>query len=212
MATDHLVETVEKYLDTEARCERAWLTGHTAAAPCAQLDALTQDLRAQLALAKAHPRPAIARILVAVDKSPRAAWVLHTATHLAASLNAALRIVHVVDQSLAVNNEYGIADANVISALRNEGDRFLTTLTAGEPLAQDTVLREGDPGEEIVAAATAFGADLIVLAAPGHGQFVELLTGSAAEWAMRHAPCPVLTIAHDQPQKTPATTAPDPAI
>jgi universal stress protein A len=197
MATDRLLTTLESYLDTESQCERAWLTGHEKTAPCDQLVALEHELRDELARAKLHPRPAISRILVAVDHSPRAPWVLHAALRLAETLSASVRVLHVIDAALAVNNEYGIADTHLLTSLHADAERFLAVLTANEPLAGDALLLEGDPGQEIVSAAKSWKADLIVLAAPGHGQFVELLTNSATEYALRHAPCPVLTVTRE---------------
>lgn len=70
-------------------------------------------------------------------------------------------------------------------------------------------LAEGDPREAIVAAATEWGADLIVLGARGLSAVKEFLLGSVSLGVARHAPCPVLvckgsprnartvTIAHD---------------
>jgi nucleotide-binding universal stress UspA family protein len=70
-------------------------------------------------------------------------------------------------------------------------------------------LAEGDPREAIVAAATEWAADLIVLGARGLGAVKEFLLGSVSLGVARHAPCPVLvckgsprsartvTIAHD---------------
>ena len=203
MSTPHLLETVEKYLQVEKRYERAWLTGHEL--PRDELAGLEHELRDELARAKAHAgQSTFRRILVAVDNNPRAAWVLHTAAALAAVVEgAAIRVVHVVDPSFAVNNEYGIADTTLVREMRDNADRFLSALTAEVPEAADIVIRDGSPGEEILDEARRFQADVIVVASPAHGQFVELLTGSADEYLMRHAACPILTVGHEPSHLTP---------
>jgi nucleotide-binding universal stress UspA family protein len=197
MTTTHLVETVEKYLTTQRSLERAWLTGRPA--PRELLVALEHELQHELARAKSHhEQRTFARILVAVDNNPRAAWVIHAAAALAGVMETStLRVVHVIDPAYAVNNEYGIADTNVLSQMRDTADLFLATLTADLPQAADVIVREGSPGEQIATEARNWHADLIVLATPSHGQFVELLTGSAAEYLMRHTTCPILTVSHD---------------
>jgi nucleotide-binding universal stress UspA family protein len=52
----------------------------------------------------------------------------------------------------------------------------------------------GQAGEEIVSAAKAVGADLIVVGARGHGAFKRLLLGSVSEYVLHHAGCPVLIV------------------
>lgn len=195
----NLVKAVEKYLDTQHRRQSAGLAGDTPP----ELAAVAQELAAELAYARQHHAgTAFRRLLVAVDVNPRAAWVLHAASALAQSLDSAeLRLLHVVDPAHAVNNEYGVADEVLITRLREDGATLLRTLAADLPAPAEASVREGHPGEQIVAAARDWPADLILLAAPCHGQLVEMLTGSAAEYVMRHAPCPVTLIGHDLPRR-----------
>ena len=58
-----------------------------------------------------------------------------------------------------------------------------------------SVLREGDATEEILQAADDAGADLIVMGTHGRGAIARALLGSTAEAVVRHANCPVLTVA-----------------
>jgi nucleotide-binding universal stress UspA family protein len=64
------------------------------------------------------------------------------------------------------------------------------TLIAGR-LRAEVVVREGDPGEEIVAEARTWGADLIVMGSHGRGALKRLLLGSVATQVLHHAPCSV---------------------
>lgn len=196
MKSDHLVETVERYLTTEKRCERAWLTGQGTEASRQELERAEQQLQQELATAKAHHAgTGFARILVGIANNPRAAWVLHTAEALARAVEgAALRIVHVVNVAAAVNNEFGVADEKVLRGMRETGEKFVARMVGEVRGPAEAVVVEGEPGREIVEAARQWKADVIVMAAPSHGQFVELLTGSVVEYVMRHAPCAVMTV------------------
>jgi nucleotide-binding universal stress UspA family protein len=53
---------------------------------------------------------------------------------------------------------------------------------------------EGDPADEVVAAATKWGADLIVVGTHGAGRFGSFLLGSTAQAVIRKAHCPVLVV------------------
>jgi nucleotide-binding universal stress UspA family protein len=53
---------------------------------------------------------------------------------------------------------------------------------------------EGDPAKEILKAASASSADVIVMGTHGTSGLTRLLVGSVAESVMRDAPCPVLTV------------------
>jgi nucleotide-binding universal stress UspA family protein len=55
----------------------------------------------------------------------------------------------------------------------------------------------GDAASEIVAYAADQRIDLIVMATTGRTGLAHVLLGSVAEWVVRHATCPVLTVRHD---------------
>jgi universal stress protein A len=58
----------------------------------------------------------------------------------------------------------------------------------------DFLIWEGEPGESIVAAAEAEGADLIVVGSHGRGAVGRFLIGSVSDHVVRNAPCPVLVV------------------
>jgi nucleotide-binding universal stress UspA family protein len=67
---------------------------------------------------------------------------------------------------------------------------------AAERLARDdlrveTLVREGDPGTEIIQEAETWPADLIVVGSHGHQGLKRLLLGSVAHYVVNHAPCSV---------------------
>jgi nucleotide-binding universal stress UspA family protein len=55
-------------------------------------------------------------------------------------------------------------------------------------------VRSGDPVDEIVAAATEWAADLIVMTTQGHTGVLDALRGSTTERILRRASCPVLAV------------------
>lgn len=58
----------------------------------------------------------------------------------------------------------------------------------------ELVARPGNPVDEIIAAATAWAADLIVMTTQGHAGALDALRGSTTERVLRRAPCPVLAV------------------
>jgi nucleotide-binding universal stress UspA family protein len=61
---------------------------------------------------------------------------------------------------------------------------------------------ERTPAEEILKAAAALPADLVVMGTHGRSGLGRLLVGSVAEKVMRKAPCPVLTVKAPAPAHT----------
>jgi nucleotide-binding universal stress UspA family protein len=53
---------------------------------------------------------------------------------------------------------------------------------------------EGEPGEAIVAAATAESADLIVVGSHGRSGVSRFFIGSVSDFVVRHAHCPVMVV------------------
>ncbi|MDN5894685.1 MAG: universal stress protein [Nocardioides sp.] len=55
-------------------------------------------------------------------------------------------------------------------------------------------IRSGSPANEIIKAATQYGAGLVVIAAGGRGLSDTVLLGSTAQRVQHYAPCPVLVV------------------
>jgi nucleotide-binding universal stress UspA family protein len=81
---------------------------------------------------------------------------------------------------------------------RGPREALLRLQPAGGNVLVEHWLREGDPADVIVAAATEAGAGLICMGTHGRTGPGRLLFGSVAEEVLRTAPCPVLT-ARDAP-------------
>ena len=73
-----------------------------------------------------------------------------------------------------------------------------------------TVVREGEPYAEIVAAARDLTVDLIVLSTHGRTGIAHVVFGSTAEKVVRHAGCPVLVIRDNEHEFVTLNPACDP--
>lgn len=143
----------------------------------------------------------IRNILVPLDFSGFARQALTCAVPLARKNRAKISLVHVI-QPPTVSTWRGIPGAgyylamdlhNFMNAARTHLDDLAAQLLPNE-LRGQTVVREGNPACEVVAAAKALKVDLIVLSNSGRSGLSRVLLGSTAERIVRLAHCPVLTV------------------
>jgi nucleotide-binding universal stress UspA family protein len=144
---------------------------------------------------------AFARILVPIDGSEAAARALAAAVRLARRDGAALALLAIVDLRLTYASEAGIPPADLVNSLRREARSFLLSGSLALPpdLHADELLREGEPAQEIVAAARAWRADLIVLGQTAPAGLGRLLADHTTDAVARRAPCPVLVVQAEPP-------------
>ncbi|MDA8095666.1 MAG: universal stress protein [Betaproteobacteria bacterium] len=141
-------------------------------------------------------------ILVPVDGSPTADKALALACGLAKEQRAALRIVHVLDESMIALGAQGwIPDYDSLrSALREAGDRLLERAKRDAEkldVVPETALLElamGRLATVIAEDATRSGADLIVMGTHGRRGVDRLFLGSVADGVVRTASIPVLLV------------------
>jgi nucleotide-binding universal stress UspA family protein len=122
---------------------------------------------------------AITKILAAYDGSEPARHALQFAADLASVLKVGMVVLHVTPNSLS---ETG--------AIR-EAKAYLQPYRLAEV---QTLVRHGDPAEQILSAASDHHANLIVMGAHGHGMLREVLLGSVAEEVLAKMDRPVLTV------------------
>jgi nucleotide-binding universal stress UspA family protein len=200
MAIDRVLKAVQDYLEEEA-----------AILDCAPERVSPQAIAKQLERARGTLRSALKgydtwrtrertfrRILVAVDGSDQAGWASDVAGRMAKAFCAKVALVHVVPDPAAIGPEFVYSEPNLLALRRQEGEAFLRNAQQRLPegLEIQPMLYEGDPARQIVSAAKDWRADLIVIGTHGRGVLGRLLLGSTAESVVRHAPCPVLTVAH----------------
>ena len=143
--------------------------------------------------------PNIRKILVPTDFSPRSDAALDYAAALATALNAAVHLVHVVEEPFAGGEwEMYVRDPQEIRDQLDADARSRLATTAGrlDPRAVpvSTGIRHGSAFDGILYEAKAIGADLIVMGTHGRSGLSHLMLGSVAERVIRGAHCPVLTV------------------
>lgn len=145
----------------------------------------------------------IERILCPTDFSEFSARALRHATALARRFEARLTVLHVIPQWLPYTYAPAYFPAPMLAnpeLCRHVGDdvRELVVPAIEAGVAVETKIREAEPWREILAVAEELPADLLVMGTHGHGGFEQLLLGSVAEKVLHRAPCPVLTVCHEE--------------
>lgn len=139
----------------------------------------------------------LASILVPIDFSKGSKKALQYAIPFARQFNAGITLLNVV-QPHYVSGDFGAMDFPVFAAdLQKSSAQQLSALAAKGVRGQvpvTTVVRTGSPVAEIVDAAKALKADLIILSTHGRTGLGHVLLGSVAENVVRLAPCPVLVV------------------
>ena len=142
-------------------------------------------------------------ILVAIDGSPNAKKALDHALHLAKTLGASLRMLHVVDLTwMLVGTEFAIDTTQIDIARREAGERILASARkaaeAAGVKAEARLVQTESPAQHIAdiiaEEADNWPADLVVVGTHGHRGFRRLLLGSVAEGVARIAATPVLFV------------------
>lgn len=142
-------------------------------------------------------------LLIPIDFSEHSKKTIDYATQLADLAGASMKILHVLKLP-----EYPAA---FYQGLYIEHDQIKTYLETGkaeaaaqlslitEPILAkglriETVLRVGNPSEEIVNVAKELAVDLVVIGSHGYGGLGRFLLGSTAERVVQYAHCPVLVV------------------
>ena len=148
---------------------------------------------------------ALKKILVATDFSEPAAAALAYGRALARTFDAALEVVHVVDDvsTLAYGADGYVAmlpdmQRDVENAARLQLTALLADHDELKPTTRPVLLTSNATAVTIVDYAARERIDLIVTSTNGRGAVAHLLMGSVAERIVRTAPCPVLTVRHPE--------------
>ena len=145
-----------------------------------------------------HGSPPFRHILVAIDGSEHSAWAADAAGRLARDLGAKLTLVHVAGVPMILAGEIGYVQFPPTADTRDDGEQMLAAAAAKVPAGVEVeqLMHEGDAKRQIVAAAKDVGADLIMMGRHAKGPLARMVLGSVAEYVVRHAHCPVLTMGH----------------
>ena len=133
------------------------------------------------------------RILVAVDGSPKSEKTITIALDLAERYSSSATIVHVREYERYEGTDVDLgppipADELVDQVVARFRERGVDT--SGEIRR----VSAGDTPQQIVEAAEASDAELIILGSRGMSEFKSLLLGGVANKVVQHASCPVLLV------------------
>ncbi len=144
----------------------------------------------------------IKTVLAPVDFSDRSEMQVETAENIASHFGAQIVLAHVIPmfgflhpadptaaKAYQLKFESEIRDG-VEQALSEMAGR----MSSGEKM--ETVVRSGDPGDEIAKLAEELRADLVVLPTAGQGRFRQSTLGSVTTKALHDVACPVMTGVH----------------
>ncbi|MEB2307859.1 MAG: universal stress protein [Candidatus Brocadiaceae bacterium] len=137
------------------------------------------------------------KILCPIDHSECSYLALKYAISLALKDEAKLYLMHVIDIRLYDTEIYKFSPYNIteinLDKIREDLIKSLPEGTS-DVLEVETIVVKGVPFQEIINAATAIDADLIVIGTHGRTGLSHAVMGSVAEKVVRKAPCPVLTV------------------
>jgi nucleotide-binding universal stress UspA family protein len=141
------------------------------------------------------------RILVPVDGSPTSNLGIGAAVQLARENKSKLRLVHVVDELVAVSTpEAAAIVGDAMNQLRDAGRSVLAKAVARVKKAgfnAESALVEsvgGRPADFVVKEAKKWKADVIVIGTHGRSGLERMVMGSAAEEILRSTTIPVLLV------------------
>jgi nucleotide-binding universal stress UspA family protein len=138
----------------------------------------------------------IRKILVALDGSERAPFVLRAALELAETAHAKLVLFRAVGLPIDLSpGLFMIAPDDAQSLLEKEAKQALAHLAKPVPLEllDGIHVAVGQPWDAICAAARREGADLVVIGAHGY-HFIDRILGTTAARVVNHSDRPVLVV------------------
>ena len=137
-------------------------------------------------------------ILVPTDFSERSEEAVKTAACLAKQCGAKICLLHVAQLPNSGCFEAGTAADEVVNLAQESLEEIANAIPTA-PIGEKLVCFGGEGTfQKIVETARETSSDLIVVATHGYGAFKRVLLGSAAEYVIRHAPCPVLVVRQKQ--------------
>lgn len=141
------------------------------------------------------------KIILATDFSEASEDAVRYGAWMARSLKAELKLLHVFEPSgWMVPSPYYFTPGfeqwvdSSVEKTRMEGRKMLEGVADSLDMQVETIFVEGQTGREIVRVAAEHAASMLVLGTHGYTGWNHLTLGSIAEYVVRHASCPVLTV------------------
>jgi nucleotide-binding universal stress UspA family protein len=148
--------------------------------------------------------PRYPRILVALDDTPAAAFALRHVVPYAVDQRSQLMLLTVVPDPPRVVVAAGMSPQLMADEMEREAEQHLRQVTETLPqnLSVTTILRHGDPAEEILGLVGEHPVDLVCMGARGRGRVSGALLGSVSSAVLHHSPVPVVVL-HPPLARTP---------
>lgn len=150
-----------------------------------------------LADGEPSPGPYVERVVAPVDLSSQSEMVIAHARELARSYDAALHVLHVIE-NVAYPNAYGVDPLTPIlpdvQKRATEAVQALVDAVRDGEVAIEAITRTGYAAQDILEYVEEIDAGLVVMATHGRTGLERFLIGSVAEKVVRSAPCPVFTL------------------
>jgi nucleotide-binding universal stress UspA family protein len=140
--------------------------------------------------------PRYLRILVAIDETPAATFALRHVVPYAVDQRSQLTLLTVVPNPPRLAATAGVLPQQLADQMETEAATRLREVAATLPrdLSVTTMLRHGDPAEEILALLREQPFDLLCLGARGRGRVTGALLGSVSTAVLHHSPVPVVVL------------------
>ena len=139
----------------------------------------------------------ITTILCPVDLSPNSRNVIELATSLALHHKAELVFQFVCP--LWVPDVASDGRISMEQTIERDREELRLVRPTDSRVTYKHLLSHGNPGPQIVQ--TARDCDMVVMSMHGYTGLSRILMGSVAEYVVRHADCPVLTVKNPKPEK-----------
>lgn len=141
------------------------------------------------------------KILIGVDDSPHSRAAVEYVRKMTWPSGSTIEVLSVVRPVVAMYAEAYVPPATFVGEMNEEAVRFHQETAAnaerelqGTGLKTEAKILNGDPRTELVEAARAEKADLLVLGSHGRTGIAKLLMGSVASYVVAHAPCSVMVV------------------
>ena len=140
--------------------------------------------------------PCYPRILVALDETPAAAFALRHVVPYAVDQRSHLTLLTVVSAPPMALAAAGVSPDTVAERMETAAAKHLREVAASLPqdLSVTTVLRHGDPAEQILTLVHEQPVDLVCMGARGRGRVSGALLGSVSSAVLHHSPVPVFVL------------------
>jgi nucleotide-binding universal stress UspA family protein len=140
--------------------------------------------------------PRYPRILVAIDETPAATFALRHVVPYAVDQGSQLTLLTVVPNPPRLAAAAGVSPQPLVDQMETAAATRLREVAATLPhdLSVTTVLRHGDPAEEILALLGEQPFDMLCMGARGRGRVTGALLGSVSTAVLHHSSVPVVVL------------------